>query len=452
MAQKRNSSKWKNHFKTGYTYKVILLFVLFSGVCLKSYGAISLPSTPKVYTLSINSTINPYVSYKIENSIEYVKNHNGQALILLIDTPGGLLVSMQKIVESILNSPVPVIAYVYPPGAMCASAGTFIALSCNYIAMAPGTNIGAAHPVSLGTPMGKTEKTKILNAMVSYIKAIAKERGKNVVWAENAVRKSIASSDETALKEHVIDFIAPNMNSLLHDLNGKKILLASGKTVVLDTKNAEVEQIPYTFGEKLLEVVGNPNVASILLIIGIIGIVLEFLHPGLALPGIVGTISLVLSFYAFQAFNQSFTGVFFIIIGAIMFIIEVFAPSHGLFAIAGTICLMLGSWMLFHSPSSEFHISLFALIRLWVFLFLCLAGIFVFIRRTKKRKVTTGKEGMPGETGHVLTELNPEGTVRVHGEEWNAYADTPISKGTEIKIVKVEDMKLKVVPIEKENK
>ncbi len=410
-------------------------------------------STPKVYTLSVNSTINPFVAYKIENSIEYTKKHHGQALILLIDTPGGLLASMQKIVESILTSPVPVIAYVYPQGAMCASAGTFIALSCNYVAMAPGTNIGAAHPVSLVGSMGKTEKTKVMNAMVSYIKSIAKERGKNALWAENAVRKSIASSDETALKEHVIDFIAPNIQSLLKDLNGKKVVLSSGTTVILNTKNSIVKQIPYTFGEKLLDVVGNPNVASILLIIGILGIVFEFLHPGLAIPGVVGTISLVLSFYAFQAFNQSFAGVFFIIIGAIMFIIEVFAPSHGIFAIAGAICLMLGSWMLFHSPSSEFHISLFALIRLWTFLILCLLAIFIFIRRTKKRKVTTGKEGMVGETGHVISDINPKGIIFVHGEEWNAYSDTQIPKGAEIKVVKVEeDMRLKVEPISRDDK
>ncbi len=359
---------------------------------------------------------------------------------------------MQKIVESILSSPVPVIAYVYPPGAMCASAGTFIALSCNYVAMAPGTNIGAAHPVSLGMPMGKTEKTKLLNAMVSYIKAIASERGKNTVWAENAVKKSIASSAETALKEHVINFISPNIDNLLQQLNGKKVLLSSGKIVVLNTKNAPVKEIPYTFGEKVLGVIGNPNIASILLIIGILGIVFEFLHPGLALPGIAGTICLVLSLYAFQAFNQSFTGVFFIIIGAIMFIIEVFASSQGLFAIAGAICLMLGSWMLFRSPSSEFHISLFTLIELWIFLFLALAGIFIFIRRTKKRKVTTGKEGMIGETGHVIIDLNPEGTVWVQGEAWTAYSDIPILKGTEIVIVKMEDMKLKVVPIQKNDK
>ncbi|HPP66351.1 MAG TPA: nodulation protein NfeD, partial [bacterium] len=375
--------------------------------------------------------------------------HPGQCLILVIDTPGGLLTSTRKIVQEILNADIPIVCYVAPKGAQCASAGTFIALSCHLVAMAPATNIGAAHPVSLGKEMDKTMEEKVINDTVSFITSICRHTGKNERWAEKAVRESISTAAEEAVKINVADLIANDMNDLSIKLNGREIRLSSGQKIRLNTKNMYVSEITESLGEKLLNAIGDPTVAYLLMIIGILGIIIEFSHPGFAVPGVVGTICLILSFYAFQTFTQSITGILLMVTGIILLLMEIAAPGFGIFAIGGFISMGLGTWLFFRSPSSEFQISPATFCIIYGLLIALITGFLILIRHTRTKKVTTGKEGLIGEIGKATTDIKDEGMVYVHGEYWKAISPgKEIKQNTKIKVKDINGMMLIVEPIE----
>lgn len=396
-----------------------------------------------VYVLTIDGTINPIVYYRIKNSIATIKKKQGQCLILMMDTPGGLLVSTRKIVQEILNSEIPIICYVAPRGAQCASAGTFIALSCHVVAMAPATNIGAAHPVSIGKEMDETMEKKVLNDTVSFIKSICNQTGRNEKWAEKAVRESISTPAEEAVKINVADFIANDIDELLNQIDKKEIKLASGKKVVLQTKSMRTEEIKEGFGEKILNTIGDPTVAYLLMTIGILGILIEFSHPGFAVPGVVGTICLILSLFAFQTFTQSIAGIMLILTGVILLLAEIFAPGFGIFAIGGFIAMGLGTWLFFRSSQSEYRPAAGMFIMFYALLVMIITGLLIFVRNTRRKKVTTGKEGIIGESGRTTTELNPDGTVYVHGEYWKATsAGEKIPANTKIKVKNIQGMVL----------
>jgi membrane-bound serine protease (ClpP class) len=401
-----------------------------------------------VFVAEVDGIINPATAKFITESIDQAVEQGGQCLIIQLDTPGGLMDSMRNIVKKMLASPIPIIVYVAPSGARAASAGVFITMSAHIAVMAPGTHIGAAHPVTLGAE-GKESKTmseKVVNDAVSYAKTIAKTRGKNVDWAEQAVRKSVSITEEEALKLHVIDLISPDVQDLLAKLDGR-VVKFDGVTRTLLTKGVQPRSIKMSWRYKLLDTISNPSIAYILLMLGIYGIFFELSNPGAILPGVVGGIFLILAFYALQMLPVSFAGLALILFGIILFIAEIKVVSHGLLAIGGIISLFLGSLMLIESPTEYMRISLSVIIPA----VLVSAAFFMFAitKAIKARltKPTTGMEGLIGETGTVSTPIAPEGKVSIHGEFWNAISDQNIEKGEKVQVIAVTNLKLKVKKI-----
>jgi len=399
----------------------------------------------KGYKLNINDAIGPVTYYQIKRVIKQAERENAEFVLLIIDTPGGLLTSTRKIVQEILKSKIPVIGYVYPSGAQCASAGTFIALSCDILAMAPATNIGAAHPVTLmgGGEKDKTMEEKIVNDTVSFIKSIARYKGRNEKWAEKAVRESISSTEEEALKDKVIDLVAKDIEQLLKKIDGKKIS-KNGKEIVIHTKNVVFTSTKISFKDNVLKTISNPNIAYILLIIGMWGIILEFSHPGFGIPGIAGTICLILGFFALHTLPINMAGLLLLILSFVLFGIEATTPTFGLFFISGIIAFLIGSFMLIR-PISEIKIAPSLILTAAFSSGFFIWAILLFALKTRRKKVTTGIEGIIGEKGKAKTDINPEGMVFVRGEYWKAICKDKneiIKKDEEIKVVGNDGLKL----------
>jgi membrane-bound serine protease (ClpP class) len=401
-----------------------------------------------VFVAEVEGIINPATAKFIIESIDQAVKEGGQCLIIELDTPGGLMDSMRNIVKKILTSPIPIIVYVGPSGARAASAGVFITMSANIAAMAPSTHIGAAHPVSLGE--GKESKTmseKIVNDTVSYIKTIAKTRGKNVEWAENAVRKSVSITEDEALKLNVIDLISPNLQDLLAKIDGR-VVKFDGVTRTLSTKGVQPRSIKMSWRYRLLDTISNPTIAYILLMLGIYGVFFELSNPGAILPGVVGGIFLILAFYALQMLPVNFAGLALILFAIILFIAEIKVVSHGLLAVGGVISLFLGSMMLFENPTEYMRVSLSVIIPA----VLVSAGFFIFAVtkaiRARLTKPTTGMEGLIEEIGTASTPIAPEGKISIHGEFWNATSDQKIEAGEKVRVIGVMNLKLKVKKVE----
>ncbi len=398
-----------------------------------------------VFVAEVEGIINPATAKFIIESIDQAVQEGGQCLIIELDTPGGLMDSMRSIVKKILSSPIPIIVYVGPSGARAASAGVFITISAHIAVMAPGTHIGAAHPVTLGAE-GKESKTmseKIVNDTVSYIKTIAKTRGKNVEWAEKAVRKSVSITEEEALKLNVIDLISSDVQDLLTKIDGR-VIKFDGATRTLLTKGLQPRSIQMSWRYRLLDIISNPTIAYILLMLGIYGIFFELSNPGAILPGVVGGIFLILAFYALQMLPINFAGLALILFAIILFIAEIKVMSHGLLSVGGVISLFLGSLMLIENPTEYMRISLSAIIPA-----VLVSGAFFTFAVTKAIKArltkpTTGMEGLVGEIGIVSTPIDPEGKVSIHGEFWNAVSDQKIEAGGKVQVVGVTNLKLKV--------
>jgi len=403
-----------------------------------------------VFTIEVDAIINPATAKFIVDSIDQATQQGGQCLIIQLDTPGGLMESMRMIVKKELSSTIPIIVYVAPSGARAASAGVFITLAANIAVMAPGTHIGAAHPVTLGGGEGKESKTmteKIVNDTVSYIKTIAKTRGRNVDWAEKAVVKSVSITEEEAVKLNVVNFISPNLQSLLEKIDGKVVKL-DGITRTLHTKGVQPQAIQMSWRDRLLDIISNPTIAYILLMLGIYGIFFELSSPGAILPGVVGGIFLILAFYALQMLPVNYAGLALILFAIILFIAEIKVVSHGLLAVGGVISLLLGSMMLFQSPVEYMRVSLSVIIPAVV----VSAAFFIFAVtkaiNARLKKPTTGMEGLIGEVGIVSTPITPEGKVSIHGEFWNATSDQSIEKGEKVQVIGVVNLELKVKKIE----
>jgi membrane-bound serine protease (ClpP class) len=399
--------------------------------------------------IEVDGIINPATANFITDSIDQATQNGAQCLIIQLDTPGGLMESMRIIVKKILASNIPIIVYVAPGGARAASAGVFITLSAHIAVMAPGTHIGAAHPVTLGAE-GKESKTmmeKVVNDAVADIKATAKMRGRNVDWAEKAVRKSVSITDEEALKLKVIDFISPNLQDLLTKIDGR-IVKFDGVTRTLLTKGVKPRSMQMSWRYRLLDIISNPSIAYILLMLGIYGVFFELSNPGAILPGVVGGIFLLLAFYALHMLPINFAGLALILFGIILFIAEIKVVSHGLLAIGGVISLFLGSLMLIESPTEYMKISLSVIIPA----VLVSAAFFFFAVtmaiRARLKKPTTGTEGLIGEIGTASTPIAPEGKVSIHGEFWDVISDQNIERGEKVQVIGVTNLKLKVKKIE----
>jgi len=409
-------------------------------------GASAEAPAPLVRVLEVKGPVNPPLASYIQRGIRVAEEEGASAVVVLMDTPGGLMESMREIVGAILNARVPVIVYVHPPGARAASAGTFIGLSAHLLAMAPNTTIGAASPVAMGTGGTQPDETlmeKVTNDAVAYIRSLAEGRGRNADWAEEAVRKGVAVDARTALDLGVIDLLAPDLPTLLREADGREVEVA-GERVALRLEGARLQPLPMSPAERFLFVISNPNIAFLLLSLAMLAIFFELANPGAILPGVLGGILLFLSLYALGTLSVNWAGVLLILLAFALFVGEIFVASGGLLAIGGVASFVLGGLMLFSGarlPGVEVNLWLVAALAL------ALAGFFLFVVgavvRAHRQRPALGYEGMVGEVGIAKTRLNPEGFVLVHGERWRAMGlDAPVEPGEEVVVERVEGLRV----------
>ena len=399
--------------------------------------------------MKVDGTINPSSAAFIHNGIEKATREKAECVIIHLNTPGGLLKSTRVIVSDILESPVPVVVYVSPGGAHAGSAGVFITLAAHIAAMAPGTNIGAAHPVTLQNQMDSTMNEKATNDAAAFIRTIAQKRHHNIEWAENAVRKSFAYSETEALEDSAIDLIAKSEIELLAKINGKVVELSSGSKT-LHTASAIVKEHKMTVWEKILDIISDPNIAYILFLLGLYGLLFELYNPGAILPGIVGVIALILALYSMHTLPINYAGLALIVFAVILFLLEIKIVSHGLLAIGGIISLLLGSMMLIKSDSSLEMVKISRGVIIGATIASALFFLFVvgFGIRAQRRKVVTGIEALIGDVGEVVNTLSPLGSIKVQGEIWNAESlGGSIDKGEKVRIKEIKNLKLFVEKI-----
>ncbi|MCX6566628.1 MAG: nodulation protein NfeD [Candidatus Aminicenantes bacterium] len=393
-----------------------------------------------ILKITVDAAIHPVTSEYIRDAIDRADKENAGLLIMTLNTPGGLDSSMREIIEKILSAKTPIAAFVSPSGGRSASAGFFIGIACDLFIMAPGTNTGAAHPVGVsitGQSMDKTMEDKVTNDAASYIKTLAEKRGRNVKMAEDAVRKSLSYTEKEALQGGLIDFVAKNEREIIDAFDQKAIRRFNGDTVVLRLKEEPVINVGMSARQKFLLTISNPNLAYLLLMIGLLGLYFEFANPGAIFPGVLGGISLLLAIFSFQILPINYVGLILILLAMVLFILEVKVHSFGAFSIGGIIALVIGSMMLIKAPIPELRPSLRFIIPVALGFSLILIFLVYLVVRAHARRTLTGKEGMVGEIGTARTDLAPEGKVFVHGELWEAEAIEPVNAGEKVLIVEV---------------
>jgi len=432
-------------FQNEIIHKSIFTFLIcIFGFWFFIFNISNVNAEPSVYVLKFSGPIGPVSTDYIISGIDKAEATGALGVVLKLDTPGGLDESMREIIQKIFSSKVPVITYVSPAGARAASAGVFITLASDFAVMAPGTNIGAAHPVSVGEKQVSPEmQEKITNDAASYIISIAEKRNRNKAWAEQAVRKSVSVSATEAVKLNIVDFIANNDANLFKKLDS--VIAIRSKTVPGKFATAPIQEFPMNARQRFLLFLTNPNVAYILLMLGIYGLFFELQSPGAIFPGVIGAICLILAFYSFHMLPTNYAALALIGVAIIFFILEVKIASHGLLTIGGIASLVLGSILLFQSPAPYFRLAIQTIIAVVIFSVVFFGWIIGMAIRAHTRKVTTGKEGLLLETGIATTDLDLEGMIMIHGELWSAEStEGKINKGEKVKVVKVEGMKLLV--------
>jgi len=398
----------------------------------------------EVMVITVNGVINPVSSEYIGKSIRKAVKAGAEALVIELDTPGGLDTSMRIIVKDIVSSEVPVVVFVAPSGARAASAGVFITLAAHVAAMAPGTNTGAAHPVGLGEKMDKTMAEKATNDAAAYIKSLAESKGRNAQWAERAVRESISATESEALKERVIDLVTKDINTLLSDIDGRKVMTPFGERA-LRTKDAKVVREEMSLRLRILNFISDPNVAYMLMLLGFYGLFFELSNPGSIFPGVAGGICLILAFYAFQTLPVNYAGLLLILLAIILFILEVMIVSHGVLAIGGVIAMVIGSLMLFETPGPFVRLSLYLILPAVLVTALFFILTISLALKAHRRKPVTGREELIGMEGLAKTDITRDGgMVSIHGELWSAYSGEAIAKDDRVVVEEVRDLKLKV--------
>jgi len=401
-------------------------------------------SAGRVLLITVKGIINPVASEYIGGGVRQASDMKAEALIIRLDTPGGLDSSMREIIKDIEASPVPVAVYVAPSGARAASAGVFITIAAHIAAMAPGTNIGAAHPVRIGGNLDKVMSEKVTNDAAAFIRTLAAQRGRNALWAEDAVRKSVSITETEALKLGVIDLVAKDLTTLLSELDGRKVTTVAGEHV-LKTAGAKVVEREMSLRNKILDLISNPEVAYILMLLGFYGLFFELTNPGAIFPGVMGGICLILGFYALQTLPVNYAGLLLIIMGLVLFILEVKIISHGVLTIGGIIALVFGSLMLFESPLPFFKLSLAVIVPVVIITTLLFVFTVRLAYKASRKKPLTGTEGLIGLEGTASTDISPKGgAVRVHGELWSGWSDASIPKGSGVVVEAVQGLKLKV--------
>ena len=413
-------------------------------------AAQSSSSGPRAHValLPVEGVISPVTLRLVGLAIDRAQQEGAGALVLQLDTPGGLERSMRSIVQRMMNSEVPVIVYVAPTGARAASAGVFITMAAHIAAMAPATNIGAAHPVAVGGGADKEALKKVENDAAAFVRTIARERGRNADWAEKAVRQSVSITEREAVTLKVVDLIAASLPELLDKLDGRSVRTTRG-AVTLATRGAPVKPIEIGFRDRFLNVITDPNVAYVLMMLGMLGLFFELANPGVILPGVIGGISLILAFFAFQSLPINYAGLLLILFGVVLLIAEIKVVSHGVLAIGGVVAMALGSVMLFDAPEIGLRVSWWVIavtVGMTAGLFLVVLGIAV---RALRRRPTVGVDALIGETGVARDDLAPDGQVTVKGEIWRAIATgASVPAGAPVRIVAVEGLTLKVVGAE----
>ena len=420
---------------------VLIIFFLCFGAIIHSAGA----SENIVYIIKVADAISPGTAEFIGHGIKTAEENDAVCVIIELDTPGGLAESMRIIIQDILNSSVPVVVYVSPSGARAASAGVMITMAADIAAMAPGTNIGAAHPVGGGgKDIEGAMSEKVINDMVAHAKSVAEKRGRNAKWVEEAIRESVSVTETEALKNNIIDLIAKDTDDLLQQINGRDLK----EKGVLQLDNVKKVVVKETLRTKILKTISNPNIAYILMMIGLAGLYFELSHPGSIFPGVIGGICLILAFFAMQTLPVNYAGILLIILAIIFFIMEMKVTSYGLLSVAGIVSLLLGSLMLFKGGSPDMRLSWSVLLPTLILI----SGFFVLIAglvfRAQVSKPTTGSRGLIGEIGVVRQALAPEGKVFVHGELWHATAKQPIEENIKVRVVNVARLMLEVEAVD----
>ena len=457
------------------------LLVLWPGFVLHGDTA----PAGKVVLLNISGAIGPATSDYVHRGLEKSKDAGAVLVVLRMDTPGGLDTAMRKIIQDIIASPVPVVTFVSPSGARAASAGAYILLASHIAAMAPATNVGAATPVHIGgvpDPGGgskppekqkddkqdkdKNDKDKkdkpakagkpgmeekALNDAIAYIRGLAQMRGRNVEWAEKAVREADSISAEEAVKQNVADLIADDNADLLKKLDGRKLKL-QGRDITLKTQGVELQAYEPDWRNRMLAVISDPNVAYILMLLGIYGLFFELWNPGYVLPGVVGGICLLLALYAFQVLPINFAGLGLIILGIAFMVAEAFMPSFGALGIGGVIAFVVGSIILMDTDVEGYTIAWPLIAAVAAVSAAFFIGVVIMAMKARKRRVVSGQEEMIGALGEALENFKDAGRVRVHSEEWQAHSNVALKRGQKVKVMALEGLLLKVEPYNPEGK
>jgi membrane-bound serine protease (ClpP class) len=400
-----------------------------------------------VVRILVDSTINPVSAEYIDRGIQRAADQHAQAVLLEIRTPGGLVDSTREIISKILASPVPVIIFVYPTGSHSASAGFYILESGDVAAMAPGTNTGAAHPVMEGGTMDPIMKEKVENDLAAFMRSFAAKRGRNVEVAESAVRQSKSFTDQEALQQHLIDYVAKDPADLLKQVDGKTITRFDGRTAVLHTAGAQIVDYQMTLKEQILEFLMDPNITFLILIIGAAAIYFEFNHPGAVIPGVVGLIFVMLAIFALNLLPLRFAGVALLITAFILFILEAKFPTHGALGVGGIAMMILGALLLVDGPIPQMRIRLLTAVAVSIPFGLLTIFLVNIAMRARRSKVVTGQLGLIGEVGVAQSPLRPRGKVFVHGEIWDAYCPSGADPGQSVRVTAVQDLTLTVEPV-----
>jgi membrane-bound serine protease (ClpP class) len=401
-----------------------------------------------VHVIRVEGVISPSSAEYIVTAIKQAEKDRAAALVIELDTPGGLDTSMRVIIKEMLAAERPIVVYVAPSGARAASAGAFITVAAHIGAMAPGTNIGAASPVAMGGQMDKTMEKKVTNDAAAYMRTIAEKRGRPIELAEEWVRKATSKTETEALKAKLIDVVSPKLEDLLQVIDGRVVTTAAGK-VKLETKSAPIQRGEMNLREKILRIITDPTIAYFLLLLGVAGLYFEFSTPGAVLPGVLGGICLILALYAFQQLPINYAGVLLILLAIVMFIAEIKVVSHGILSMGGVAALIFGSMMLIDSPIPDMRIPLTAILlttAVTASFFLLVVGAGV---RALHSRTSTGIEGLIGVVGVVRSPLTPRGQVFLRGELWNAESEEPVQAGDSVRVTKVEGLTLKVIPVQR---